>query len=142
MSDGAVDGGCVESRGCSGYNRAPGPIPAGEQPEDPQSQPYCPVFQLPWCASAQDYAQDQTQDKCSHMDQLPLEDVLSSAQMAAPQADRFVAVGEAALHQFTAPSQQAFAVVAFDAPPVLVDRLLLFHLALPVPFPFCRFSGM
>jgi hypothetical protein len=24
----------------------------------------------------------------------------------------------------------------------LVDRLLLFHLALPVPFPFCRFSGM
>jgi len=65
----------------TGSDRALGPIPAGEQPEYPQNQPCCPVFQLPWCTRAQDFAQNQTQVESSHMDQLPFEDVLSSAQI-------------------------------------------------------------
>jgi hypothetical protein len=39
------------------------------------------------------------------MDQLPLQNVLSSSQMAAPQATGLVAVREAAFDQLAAPSQ-------------------------------------
>src|ERR1022692_4704533 len=67
------------------------------------------------------------------MSQLTLENILASAQVAAPHPARFVAVGEAAFHQFTAPLQQALAVFASHPPPVCVDRLLLLGVALPVP---------
>jgi hypothetical protein len=39
------------------------------------------------------------------MSQLTLENILASAQVAAPHPARFVAVGEATFHQFTAPLQ-------------------------------------
>jgi hypothetical protein len=56
------------------------------------------------------------------MHQFPFQNVLSSAQMAVSYAARFVAVSEAAFHQFATPFQQALAVVALHTPPVVVDR--------------------
>ena len=65
------------------------------------------------------------------MDQLPLENILASAQVAAPQAVGFVAVGEAALDQFAAPFQQPFAVIAPYSLAILIGCPLLFGLASP-----------
>ena len=69
------------------------------------------------------------------MDQLPLQDVLVSAQVAAPHGTGFIAVCEAAFHHLAAPPEQALAVVAAHPSPVLVDRLLFVLLALPVAPP-------
>jgi len=63
------------------------------------------VFQLAWRTRSQQLAQNQTQVERSDMDQLPLQNVLSSSQMAAPHAARLVAVREAAFDQLAAPSQ-------------------------------------
>jgi hypothetical protein len=71
----------------------------------------------------------QTQVEASHMHRLPFQNVLSSAQTAASHAARFVAVSEAAFHQFATPFQKALAVVALYPPPVFVDRLLFLGLA-------------
>src|ERR1039458_7096047 len=61
------------------------------------------VFQLPWRARTQQFAQDQAQVECADMDQLPLQNVFVSAQMATPHAARLVAVRETALDQLAAP---------------------------------------
>jgi len=53
----------------------------------------------------QKLAQNQAQVERSYMDQLPLQNVLSPSQMAAPHATRLVAVRKAAFDQLTAPSQ-------------------------------------
>jgi hypothetical protein len=57
-------------------------------------------------------AQNQAQVEGSHMDQLPLENVLVFSQVGMPHVTRLVAVGEAAFHQLAAPSEQTLAVVA------------------------------
>jgi len=67
----------------SGFNCAGGQILAGEQPKNPQNKPDGSVFQLPWRARAQQLAHHQTQVEGAHMSQLPLENVLSAAQVAA-----------------------------------------------------------
>jgi hypothetical protein len=61
------------------------------------------VSQLSRGARAQEFAQDQAQIERAHVDQLPLQNVFVSAQMATPHAARLVAVREAALHQLAAP---------------------------------------
>src|SRR5271154_2807073 len=61
--------------------------------------------------------------------------------MATSQASAFVAVGEAALDQFAAPSQQTLAVLASHSLPVRIDRLLLLALALPVPLALLLLLG-
>src|ERR1039458_2065661 len=63
------------------------------------------VFQLPWRARTQQFAQDQAQVERADMDQLPLQNVFVSAQMATPHAARLVAVRETALDQLAAPPQ-------------------------------------
>ena len=54
---------------------------------------------------AQQLAQDQTQIERAHMHQLPLQNVLLSAQMAAPHRARFVIVRETKYDEFAAPPQ-------------------------------------
>ena len=76
------------------------------------------VFQFPWRARTQQFAQDQAQVECADMDQLPLQNVFVSAQMATPHAARLVAVRETALDQLPAPLQQLFSVLAANPPPV------------------------
>ena len=110
---------------------ARGQILAGEKANNPKKKPRCFVHQLSWGACAQQLAHHQTQVEAAHMSQLPLEYVLSTSQMAASHATRFVAVGEAAFNQFPAPLQQVLAVVALHPPPVCVDPLVLLGLTLP-----------
>jgi hypothetical protein len=95
-----------------GFNRTVGPIPASDQPKNLQNKPYCPVLQLPWRTRAQQLAHYQAQVEGAHMSQLTFKNILASAQVAAPHPARFVAVGEAAFHQFAASFQQPLAVVA------------------------------
>jgi hypothetical protein len=71
------------------------------------------------------FAKDQAQAEPGHIDQLPLEDVIVFAQVRTPHPASVAAVRESALDQLSAPSQQALAVDALDAPPVGVHRLLL-----------------
>src|ERR1019366_8393696 len=63
------------------------------------------VFQLARRARAQPFAQDQAQIERAHVDQLPLQNVFVSAQMATPHPARLVAVREAALDELAAPPQ-------------------------------------
>src|SRR6266446_8899300 len=55
------------------------------------------VLPLPRRARTQQFAQDQAQIERAYMDQLPLQNVFVSAQMATPHPSRLVAVREAAL---------------------------------------------
>lgn len=79
----------------------------------------------------QQLTHDQAQVEAAYVDQLPLQNVLVSAQMGAPHAAGFIAMREAAFDQVTAPPEQALAVTASHPPPILVYRLLLLlvHLA-------------
>lgn len=79
-----------------GFCHALWPILAGEKPKNPHNKPGCLVLQLPWRARARQLAHDQAQVEGADMSQLPLEDILASAQVAAPHSARLVAVGEAA----------------------------------------------
>jgi hypothetical protein len=63
------------------------------------------VFQLARRTRSQQLAQNQAQVERSDMDQLPLQNVLPSSEMAAPHAARLVAVRKAAFDQLAAPSQ-------------------------------------
>jgi hypothetical protein len=51
-------------------------------------------------------------------------------------------VGEAALDKLAPPPQQTLAVLAPHSLSILVQHLLLLAFALPVPPPFCFFSGI
>src|ERR1700677_3301884 len=70
------------------------------------------------------------------MDQLSLQNVLLSAQMAAPHPSRLVAVREATFHQLAPSPQYTLAVLAPASLSILVHQLLLLPFALPVPPPF------
>src|ERR1019366_4456032 len=78
---------------------------AGNPQKQAQNEACGSVFQLSWRSRAQQLAQDQAQVERADMNQLPLQDVLAPAQMAAPQAAGLVAVGKAAFHQLAAPSE-------------------------------------
>lgn len=60
---------------------------------------------LPRGSRTQQLAQDQAQVEGADMNQLPLQNVLLSAQVRAPHAAGVVAVREAAFHQLAAPPQ-------------------------------------
>jgi len=75
-----------------------------QRPQE-QKQALSQVVPLPRRAGAQQAAEDQAQIEGSHMDQLPLEDVVVFAQMGTPHAPGVVAVSEAAFHQFATPPQ-------------------------------------
>jgi hypothetical protein len=78
---------------------------ASNPQEKTQNEACGSVVQFPWRSSAHQLAQDQAQVEGSDVDQLPLQYVLAPAQVTAPQTAGLVAVGEAALDQFAAPSQ-------------------------------------
>src|SRR5665213_1594815 len=103
--DGAI--GCVSGGGGSRsqFRRALRRKLAGNPQKQAQNEACGSVFQLSWRACAQQLAQDQAQVEPADMNQLPLQDILPSAQVAPPHAAGLVAVGEAALHQFAAPSE-------------------------------------
>ncbi|HZL65971.1 MAG TPA: hypothetical protein VFC29_01430 [Candidatus Limnocylindrales bacterium] len=63
------------------------------------------VSPLPRRARTQHLAQDQAQVERADMNQLPLQNVLVSAQVRAPHPAGLVAVREAAFHQLAAPPQ-------------------------------------
>ena len=63
------------------------------------------VSQLSRRARPQHLAQDQAQIEGTHVDQLPFQDVLVSAQVSTPQTTRFIAVRKAAFHQLATPSE-------------------------------------
>ena len=77
----------------------------GKQRQNEQKQPLAEVVQLPRRAGAEQLAEDQAQIESSHVDQLPLEDVVVLAQMRAPHAAGVVAVREAAFYELAAPSE-------------------------------------
>ena len=77
-------------------------FPAREQQISKQNKHATKVLPLPRRACTQQLAQNQAQIERAHMDQLPLENVFVSAQMAAPQSARFVTMREAALDQLGA----------------------------------------
>lgn len=56
---------------------------------------------LPWRAGSHQLAQDQTQIESSHMNQLPLQNILMAPQMRASHAAGIVAVSKAALDQLS-----------------------------------------
>ena len=58
-------------------------------------------------ASAQHAAENEAQVESSHMDQLPLEDVLVPAQMSSPHSSGIVTMREAPLDQLASFAQQA-----------------------------------
>jgi hypothetical protein len=80
-------------------------LPAREQEINEQKKHATTVSPLPRRARTQQLAQDQAQVERAHMDQLPLQNVLVSAQVRAPHAAGVVAVREAAFHQLAAPPQ-------------------------------------
>jgi hypothetical protein len=102
LGDWLREGGCGSR---SQFQRALQRKLAGNPHEKAQNEACGSVFQLPWRSSAQQLAQDQAQVKRADVDQLPFQDVLAPAQVTAPQTAGLVAVGEAALDQFAAPSQ-------------------------------------
>src|SRR5271165_5476606 len=102
---------------------------------DQQNKPAKAVSQLSRRARTQQLAQDQAQVERADMNQVPLQDVVSSAQVAAPHPTRLVAMREAALDELAAPPQQTLAVLAPHPPSVGIHRLLLSLLARPIPIP-------
>ena len=97
--DGADGFGNGGNSGSAGLHCAICPIPAGEPPEEAQNQPSGAVVPLSRRARAEQIAQNQTQVERADMNQLPLQDVLAPAQVAAPHAAGLVAVRKAAFHQ-------------------------------------------
>ena len=121
--------------GSAGFHCTVGLMREGEPQEEAQNQPSGAVLPLSRRAHAEQLAQNQAQVERADMNQLPLQNVLPSSQVAAPHAARFIAMREAAFHQLAAPPEQALAVAASHPPPVLIDRLLFLGLALPVAPP-------
>src|SRR5271157_2891712 len=80
-------------------------LPSREQQKGLQNVRARAVSQLSRRARAQQLAQDQAQVERADVNQLPLQDVVSSAQLAAPHTTGFVAVREAALDELAAPPQ-------------------------------------
>ena len=80
-------------------------IPTREQQKDLQNARAQAVSQLSRRACTQQLAQNQAQVEGADMNQLPLQDVVPSAQVAAPQAAGLVTVREAALDELAAPPQ-------------------------------------
>ena len=80
-------------------------IPTREQQKDLQNARAQAVSQLSRRARTQQLAQNQAQVEGADMNQLPLQDVVPSAQVAAPQAAGFVAMCEAAFHQLATSPQ-------------------------------------
>jgi len=63
------------------------------------------VLPLPWRARAHQLAQDEAEVEGSHVDQLPLQNVVVAAQVGAPHATRVVTVRKATFQQLAAPPQ-------------------------------------
>jgi hypothetical protein len=80
-------------------------IPVREQQTNAYHEPAQAISQFPWRARSQQLAQDQAQVERAHMNQLSLQHVVASAQMATSHPTRLVAVREAALHQLAPPPQ-------------------------------------
>src|SRR5271157_2635313 len=80
-------------------------LPSREQQQGLQNVRARAVSQLSRRARTQQLAQDQAQVERADVNQLPLQDVVPSPQVAAPHPARLVAVREAALDQLAAPSQ-------------------------------------
>ena len=80
-------------------------MPTREQQKDLQNARAKAVSQLSRRARTQQLAQDQAQVERADVNQLPLQDVVPSPQVAAPHPTRLVAVREATLDQFAAPPQ-------------------------------------
>jgi len=76
---------------------------AQQKAQELQKQLLRPVFQLPRRTRSQHLSQNQAQVEPAHVDQLPLQNIFVSAQMAAPQPARFVTMREATLDQLAAP---------------------------------------
>jgi len=72
-------------------------IPVPEQQKNAHDKHTEAVSQLPRRSRSQQFAHHQAQVEGSHMDQLPLQDILVSTQMRAPHAAGLVAMREAAL---------------------------------------------
>src|SRR6516164_2955390 len=106
---------------------------AQEQQRNKKNKQASAVSPLPRRARSHQLAQDEAQVESSHVDQLPLQNVIVSAQVGAPHAARVVAMRKAAFHQLAAPPQYALAVLTLHPPPILVYRLLFGPLALPLP---------
>src|SRR6516164_236143 len=105
---------------------------AQEQQRNKKNKQASAVSPLPRRARSHQLAQDEAQVESSHVDQLPLQNVIVSAQVGAPHAARVVAMRKAAFHQLAAPPQYALAVLTLHPPPILVYRLLFGPLALPL----------
>jgi hypothetical protein len=74
------------------------PIPASEQPEEPQNKLGGPVSQFPWRSCTQRLAQNQAEVERTDMNQQTLQDVLVPAQGASTHSTGFVAVGKTSFH--------------------------------------------
>ena len=80
-------------------------IPVREQQKNAYHEPAKTISQFSWRARTQQLAQDQAQVERAHMNQLPLQNVFASAQMATSHPTGLVAVREAALDQLAAPPE-------------------------------------
>jgi hypothetical protein len=104
---------------------------------------YCEaVFQLPRSACADQRTENQAEIECADVNQLPLENIVVSAQMSSPHTAGIVAMREAPLDQFASLAQQALAIVPRYPLPVGVDGLLFILLFDPVPLSRLLLSGM
>src|SRR5438309_2169359 len=91
------------------------------------------VSQLPRSACADQRTENQAEIECADVNQLPLEDVLVSAQMSSPHSSGIVTMREAPLDQLASLAQQTLAVVPRYPLPVGVYGLLFILLSDPVP---------
>src|SRR3974390_2518464 len=80
-------------------------IPTREQIKNLQNARAKAVSQLARRARTQQLAQDQAQVEGANMNQLPLQNVVPSAQVAAPQPAGLVTVRKAAFHQLATSPQ-------------------------------------
>ena len=80
-------------------------LPTREQQIDLQNARTKAVSQLSRRSRTQHLAQNQAQVERADVTQLPLQDVVSSPQVAAPHPTRLVAVRETALDELAAPPQ-------------------------------------
>jgi hypothetical protein len=79
--------------------------PGHEQQRNKKNQQASAVSPLPRRARAHQLEQDKAQVEGSHVDQLPLQNVLVSAQVGVPHATRVVEMRKATFHELAAPPQ-------------------------------------
>src|ERR1019366_5543345 len=89
-------------------------------------------FKLSGLTRSQHLPQHQADVERADVDQPTLQNILMSAQGAAPHSARFVAVGKAAFDELSPPSQQLFAIISSYSALVGLHRLLLRLLSVPV----------